>query len=281
MSITLFSLPKPFVGLFDVIQQNAIQSWTRLVGDTTVVLFGDEPGTAEVATKQGCVHSSDVRRNDLGTPLINDLFTHTSRMAKTRWMAYVNGDIILPPNLPELIDRISAQMDGPFVLACRRWNIDWDTPIDFSQSDWLDRLDANTRGRRELYGVNGMDLFIFPTGFYDEMPPFAIGWPGAKYDNWLVWYARHQRVPVIDISHATMIFHQNHPSGGGADHPEKFREHFDSLKLIGGYGNCYDIRDASHRALADGTVVTIPFQWGLVPLYATRLIQRARDWVIL
>ena len=38
--ITLFTLPKPFVGHIGMIQRNAIQSWTRLHPDIDILMFG-------------------------------------------------------------------------------------------------------------------------------------------------------------------------------------------------------------------------------------------------
>ena len=30
----------------------------------------------------------------------------------------------------------------------------------------------------------------FQKPLFTKMPPFSIGWPGAKYDNWMIWYAK-------------------------------------------------------------------------------------------
>ena len=35
-----------------------------------------------------------------------------------------------------------------------------------------------------------------------------IGRPG--YDNWLIWYARRNFIPVIDLSKEVSVIHQNH-----------------------------------------------------------------------
>lgn len=281
MNLTVFSLPKAFRDIYGIIQTNAIRSWARMPG-ASVILFGDEDGTAEVVTHHSnVIQHREVKRNRFGTPLINDLFLYSSQMATTPWLAYANCDIILPPDLPALVDKIASYINGPFVLASRRWNIDLDELIDFDQPNWFEGLDHRFKQNRTLYSTAGMDLFIFPAHFYDPMPPFSIGWPGAKYDNWLVWYARYRRIPIIDITHATTIYHQNHPMGGGADHPEKWEEHTISLKLLGGYGRSYDIRDTTHIAMADGTLIPRPFRLGMIPVTLKRWIQIIRDAVVL
>ncbi len=281
MNLTIFSLPKAFRDCYATIQTNAIRSWSRLLG-ASVILFGDEDGTAEMAqSTANTTQCATVQRNPFGTPLINDLFSKTSTIAGTEWVAYANCDIILPPDLPALLDRISTQIDGPFVLAGRRWNIELNELIDFEDLEWFETLDRRFKNARTLYGTGGMDLFVFPSHFYDVMPPFPIGWPGAKYDNWLVWYARYRKVPVVDITDATTIYHQNHPMGGGAEHPEKWKEHRISLKLLGGYGRSYDIRDTTHIAMTDGTVIRRPWSVTMIPVKIKRWVQIVRDSVTL
>ena len=46
--LTLFSIPKPFVGSVGEAQRVALQSWSSLDG-VQVVLLGDELGVAEAA----------------------------------------------------------------------------------------------------------------------------------------------------------------------------------------------------------------------------------------
>lgn len=280
MNITFFSTPKAFVDIYDVIQTNAITSWAKHPG-SHVVLVGNDTGVADIANRLTLTHIPSIQTNDLGTPLVSDMVKRSSEVATTPWMAFVNSDIIVPPNLGLVIAQLVTAFHGPVVFACRRWNIDVDTHIDFSDPSWFEQLDQSTQTRRQLYAVYGMDLFVFPKGFYDCMPPFSIGWPGAKYDNWFVWYARHKGVPVVDITDAVTLFHQNHPPGGGAVHPAKMREHRDSLKLLGGYGNCFDIRDASHRVDADGTLRVVRPDLAHLALGFKRMIQRGRDYFLL
>ncbi|NBV83839.1 hypothetical protein EBR57_06950 [bacterium] len=241
-------------------------------------MFGEEDGTRLIADSlPNAKHVPTVKRNRFGTPLINDLFVQTSIHAASDWVAYANCDIILPPTMPQLVDLITQQIKSPFVLAGRRWNIDVDFLIDFENPDWFNQLESRFANNKTLYSTAGMDLFVFPNHFYDKMPPFSIGWPGAKYDNWLVWYARHRKIPIIDITSAISIYHQNHPVGGGSVHPEKWEEHHISLKLLGGYGRSFDIRDTTHIALPNGRVIKRALSLSMIPVYLKRMIQRLRD----
>jgi hypothetical protein len=44
--ITIFATPKPFVGPIKIIQDNAIESWKRLIPECEVILLGKDSGTA-------------------------------------------------------------------------------------------------------------------------------------------------------------------------------------------------------------------------------------------
>src|SRR5437773_1932544 len=65
--LTIFSTPKPFEGHSNVIQRNAIKSWTLLHPEVEVILFGDEEGTAEACRDLAIHHEPQVIRNEYGT----------------------------------------------------------------------------------------------------------------------------------------------------------------------------------------------------------------------
>ena len=51
--LTLFTIPKAFVGHIGDIQRNAIKSWTLLRPKCEVILLADDSGTSEVAEELG------------------------------------------------------------------------------------------------------------------------------------------------------------------------------------------------------------------------------------
>ena len=77
--LTMFSVPKAFQGHISIIQRNAIRSWLTLNPKPEIVLFGDEVGTKEVAAELGVEHLPNVRCNQYGTPLVNDVFTQVEK----------------------------------------------------------------------------------------------------------------------------------------------------------------------------------------------------------
>jgi hypothetical protein len=62
--ITLFTIPKAFQGHNQVIQLNAIRSWTFLHPQCEIILFGNDAGTAELATELHLTHIPGVDKNE-------------------------------------------------------------------------------------------------------------------------------------------------------------------------------------------------------------------------
>src|ERR1700683_3208554 len=61
--LTIFATPKKFDGHIGLIQRNAIASWIRMNPAPEVILFGTDPGTAEVAGEFGLRHVPSVKCN--------------------------------------------------------------------------------------------------------------------------------------------------------------------------------------------------------------------------
>ncbi|MFT3780394.1 MAG: hypothetical protein QM790_00160 [Nibricoccus sp.] len=250
--LTLFTLPRSFVAPFDRIQTNAFASWRRLEPKPELIFIGDDSGVRASASQFEAIHSPDLNCNHLGTPLVNHLFSSATKFTRTPFQGFVNADIILDPSLPPLVEDITRRLPNVLIVS-RRWDLDVHEAIDFSQPKAFSELANRARSEGQLYSHHGMDLFVFRTGAFDDMPDFSIGWPGAKYDNWLVYSARRRRMAVVDITDAVTTIHQNHPTGSGT-RPEKAEEHWISLDLLGGHGCCFDIRDATHVVTKDGEI---------------------------
>ena len=214
--LTLFTIPKPFIGHIGMIQRNAIQSWTRLHSDVDILLFGNEQGTAEIATELGLRHIPDVELNEFGTPLMNGYFKKAEEVSRHRVMCCVNADIIL---FPDMIDSVSKITLGKFVMGGRRTDFDIDGPVDFTQKNWSEVLRQQAAEKGVLHSFSGIDYFVYPRGMFGEIPPLAVGrW---YWDNWLVYRARQLGGALIDASAAVMAIHQNHDYRHFVDFAEK------------------------------------------------------------
>lgn len=273
MELTLFTLPRSFEPPFDTLQHNALESWTTLNPRPSLLFFGSEKGTSDAARRYGAEHIPIVATNSLGTPLVDDLFRTATQHTQTRYQGFVNSDIILDPRLTEVLERVFAWRTNALIVS-RRWDLPIDQPIDFSPANWFSPLQKRARMRNELYSHHGADVFVFPTGTFDDMPPFTIGWPGGKYDNWLIYSARRRGLPVVEITEALTNIHQTHPTGD--PNPAKLQEHWTSLDLLGGHGCCFDLLDATHSVGADGVLRWNRPTWQDMRRRAVRLAQRCR-----
>jgi len=205
--LTILAVPKAFEGHFGLIQRNAARSWARLEPPPEIILFGNDPGTAEMAAEVGARHVPDIAVSPAGAPMLDDLLARGQELARGRVVCFVNADIILTPAWMRAVQTAAAWRPR-FLMVGRRWNFDLLEPLDLSTPAWAEELVA--RAQREGKQASNMfiDYFVFPRGLLTEIPPFVIGRPG--YDNWLLWRARRRGIALVDASAAAPVVHQNH-----------------------------------------------------------------------
>jgi hypothetical protein len=205
--VTLFAVPKPFVGQTAVIQHNSIESWKSFHPDYQIILFGNEEGIAEAARVHGLEHVPEVRRNELGTPLMNAVFEDAEKIARFPILCYVNSDIMLLQDLNAAVERVRDAEN--FLMVGQRWNLDVADRIDFSRPEIDRELRLRTMHHGALALMWAMDYFVFPRGMWQKLPQFAIGRPG--WDNWMLYQSRTMNIELINSSLVVMAIHQNHP----------------------------------------------------------------------
>ena len=205
--VTLFACPKSFHGHTAIIQRNAIESWTRLRPRPEIILMGTDQGVAEICKEFDLVHVENIDRNEYGTPLVNSIFHLGQRQASRPVVCYINSDILLTSDFMRAIESVTARMPQ-FLILGQRWDIDIKEALNFNSAMWEIELRELVARNGKLHAPSGIDYFCFPKGLYSNIPPFAIG--RLKWDNWLVWRARTNGIPVVDITSSTTIVHQNH-----------------------------------------------------------------------
>ena len=243
--LTIFAIPKPFVGEIGTIQRNAIATWTKLNPKPEIILFGDEVGTSEIAAELSVIHIREIRRNQYGTPLLQNIFAETNRLASNDLIAYLNADIILTNDFVTAVTAIDRQLDK-FLIIGRRWNIDFETALDFSEN-WASNLHQLVRAKGCLACYQCKDYFVFPKGLFARIPDFAVG--RGYWDTWMVNYANDNNYPVVDASLGATVIHQNH----------------DYAHIAGGKNEAYMGKEAEkNKSLADfkisGTIADATWQ---------------------
>ena len=269
--LTLFAMPKPFLGHIGVIQRNAIRSWIRACSGCEIILFGSDEGTAEVASELGVRHVPDVASNDHGTPLVSDLFEQAQRVASYDLLAYVNADIILMSDFLQAIGNVSHQAER-FLMVGQRWDVAIEQPWDFDAPNWEANIRSHVQKQGGLHPKTGIDYFVFPRGLYDTVPPFAIG--RTAWDNWLIHYARRRSAIVVDATESVTAVHQDHDYGKFASKDRLWTGEEARLnqRLMGGAYSTLD--HASHLLSPQG----LRYAWTLGELlrHPRRLMGRYR-----
>jgi hypothetical protein len=202
--ISLVTTCRPFIGHYKVIQLNALRSWRKFIPNVEIVIGGDEEGVREIASEIGAVVILNVKRSEYGVPLLSSMLGILEYEAQGDIRVYINADIIL------LTDWYTAVMNldklENFYAVGRRWDTDIYDELNFDNEDILKTL-VNRRG--VIHGQFGMDFMIGrPDLWKIEIPPFIIGRP--CYDGWMLNSAFLRNIPVIDLTFATKVIHQNH-----------------------------------------------------------------------
>lgn len=247
--LTISTCPKPFHGHINIIQRNAIKSWTLLQPRPEIILIGDEEGTAEVCKEFGLCHIPEVERNEYGTPLLSALFHISQSNASNPCVCYVNADIILLNCFMEAAQRVIKSMGENYFLAVgRRWDLEVSKPLDFKDAHWESKLRACLNSYGKLGLPSSIDYFLFPKGLWKNMPPFVLG--RCHWDNWLVYDVYSRGIQIIDITPATTVIHQNHDYShipGGEKGLRKGLEMKHNWELQGGYySRIFNIWDSTH-----------------------------------
>jgi len=205
--LTILTAPKPFTDThISMIQRNAIRSWKMLGGEVRIIVLGDDPGIAETAAVMGLDHIPNVRCNEKGTPLVSSMLDLARKSCRSPFLAIVNADIILFPDILNALDRISEKFQK-FLIIGQRWDLDVVREIPQKDNAFTE-LKKEVSDKATLHPPMGSDYFVFPRECYQDVPDFAIG--RAGWDNWFIFKSRFEGWPVVDATHGVTIVHQTH-----------------------------------------------------------------------
>ena len=250
--LTIFTAPKPFTDPhIRLIQRNAIQSWLHLGQEVAVILVGEEDGLAETAAEFQIKHLPDVRRNKVGTPLVNSIFNLAAEASQSPILAYVNADILLMPGFVDAVSRVHQQL-RQYLIVGQRWDLNVREALNFSEN-WVEELKDRVARDGRLHPRGGSDYFVYPRGCFEDIPAFAVG--RAGWDNWMFYKARYEGWPLIDGTKSIQIIHQDHDYRHLPQGQPHYRlpETMDNIRLAGGPRTIFNLMDVD-RELVDGEV---------------------------
>lgn len=249
--ITFFTTAKPFKAHDGVIQRNALKSWTLLHPDVEVILFGDDEGAAEVCAELGLRHEPHVERHESGAKYLSYMFDRAQKITRHGYLCYSNCDIIFTDDIARAVQTASAWRKR-FLMVAQRWDTDITQPLDFARPDWGKQVRSFAKTTGFQRSEHWIDVFLFTKGLYLDMPPLIVG--HCYWDNWMIWKAVSEGVPVLDASDAFIPVHQNH------GYNPKFQRHkglsndplsIFNLGIIGGPDHAAQINDAGYRMTRD------------------------------
>ena len=201
--LTIFTTAKPFTGLADVHQRNAIGSWKAIGAE--VILF---EGSKAIAHELEARYVTGIRCNESGLPFVDAMYEEAQRLAQMDVIVHANADVIFLPDLLSAVECISLAM-SEFLMCGQRWDVALNELLDFD-NDWQTQVrGAICSG--ELHSPSGKDWFAFKRPLRLAIPPLLIG--RAGWDNWLLDTAVKVGIPVIDATQVVTCVHPRHDYG--------------------------------------------------------------------
>ena len=204
--ITFHSIVRGFEGEFDHIQRNAIRSWKRLTPAVEVILFGSaEPHALRAATELDCP-IYPVERNHRDISLVPYPIRRTAEVASHDIRCLINADVILLRDFAWCVRQVEQTFEQ-FLLVTQRYGLRVSGELAF-EDNWDFNLLMEVRRRGHAKHRKAIDYFAYRGEFWEPIPPFAVG--RTSWDNWLIWKALEEGVPVIDASPCSVCVHQEH-----------------------------------------------------------------------
>jgi len=206
----LFTIPKPFYGHFGIIQENALQSWLRLLPPEKILLYGNDPSVIDAARRYHVVSIHDTACNANGTPYLHSVFNSALEHGSgIKFLTYINADCMLDECFIDTLQALVTHgyADRPCIVSAQRRNLPIAELLDLSNAGGQQQF-GHYRSRGVLDAKTAMDIFICHPAVLRNFSPFLVGRP--TWDQWLVWHVRNSGAAVIDASDSFTVYHQSH-----------------------------------------------------------------------
>jgi hypothetical protein len=236
--ITLYTTIKPMYRDEEIKNQTAaIESWTKLRPEVDILIVGREKGVDSLIDNYGICLVGPVKRNEYGTPLVNDVIRLGETHSGTDLVCMINADDILDLYFLDAIHKLN-KIDK-FVAFGRRTL--------FGESDGLHWSTIDKHGAK--------DYFIYRKSEhpFGEIPDFAFG--RITYDSWLAGAALKNGFKLIDATYEITVKHPDHDynhMNKGDDWIWKGPEAHANVALRGNIGGYFE--DATHKLTEKGVI---------------------------
>jgi len=178
IDMTVFTTTKSI----DPAQVTAIRSWL-LLGADVIVMIDNVADAAKIAFCTVALASGQDEpwrlrvletpkpRGDSGAPHMDLVFDEGERLAKTKWLAYVNGDIVLPRTFARLVKMDEDKMFFGGRLDCRP------PPALKTLPSWVASFEDFERFALAPcwpHGAGGKDYYVYQKGFWRVRLPCHV-----------------------------------------------------------------------------------------------------------
>jgi hypothetical protein len=250
--LTFFTTARPFRGRDAIIQRNALTSWLRLHPSVQILLFGDAPGSMELAWELG-IHFEPEVVGTAGALRLHEMFGKARQLARHRLLCYIDSRMLLLPDFCEAFNRVEA-LYPEFLMVGRRWDVDIAKPLDFEEHDWQNELRYRALVTGRCNAPQHIDYLTFSCGLFPrELPPLPLG--SRLWSKWLLWKAIADGAMVVDASAVVLAVHQELEADGlGAPQRNPDDEQNGLPALCGGPRHLRSIDGAPYRLTASDIV---------------------------
>ena len=244
----LITSPKPRNDQTEAVQIAAFRSWRRAFPNAAILLYGDVASWKEEMDSLVMQAAGPLIKGMAGGEVIRDMFQDASKRAAGELLLYLNSDILLDDSAVKVVEKLRAR-PGPWLGSARRWCLPkWSDVVPESELEWRSFFSSAEKSGR--WGeACALDMFLFRGLSFERMPPFFIGHRG--WDNWMIFHARSNRVPVIDLADEMRVIHCDHDysyaKGNSAPSRRDGPLEEANLKKLGGEERLFHLGHATHE----------------------------------
>ena len=145
--------------------------------------------------------------SEFDVPTIPCIYNEAAKYAEPGTIvAYINGDIVFPDKLADVVAASNKRFGGAFQLVGHRLNVDWPDWLPLTPENDMTRLQAYAEKTGVLNSGWGVDYFFFPAEYIsDPFPPFYVGrW---RWDNAMLMKMLLRNIPTVDATEAAKVIH--------------------------------------------------------------------------
>jgi len=210
---TIFTMMRPMVKEFLSVQTNSLLSWTKLHQDVEILVYGlHESKVRDFIAKENRLTGIEDEgfRSKQGSLLVNKVLNHAYKSKANDVLVMANSDNLYFSDFTNAITKLDT-LYPEFVAVGRRINVDYENRfIDFSNETWQHSEKSFISETGKLHGAAGADFFIIKLkkNYLKDMLDFRVG--RTRYDNHMLWRFSQLNIPLVNISKAVLVGHQNH-----------------------------------------------------------------------